>query len=54
MNPNYLVKDIQDEIKEKYDIKVNLMTYYRAKWKALNKIKGSFEQHYGKLRSYIA
>ena len=29
------------------------MTYYRAKWKALNKIRGSFEQHYGKLRSYI-
>ena len=53
-NPNYLVKDMVDEVKEKYAIQVNPMTDYRAKWKALNKIRGSFEEHYAKLRSYVA
>ena len=50
----YTIKEIRDDIKEIYSIKVSKWMCYRGNNRDLCILKGSLEAHYGKLHSYHA
>lgn len=51
--PNISNKEMQTEIRLVYGTTVKPMACYRGKWRALEQIKGTFYDHYAKLRPYI-
>lgn len=53
-NPKYSAKDMQRDCQLTYGIIVPLLKCYRAKWKALKQLRGTFQEHYSKIRSYVA
>ena len=52
-NPFYSVKDMEAEMIEKYGALMNVYKSYKARMLAQNLLKGTLEQHYGKVRSYL-
>ncbi|CAA0836454.1 Unknown protein, partial [Striga hermonthica] len=52
--PRMKVADLEDQIMEKYAVQPNKWKLYRGKYKALEMLRGSEEEHYGCLRNYIA
>lgn len=53
-NPRYGAKDMIKDIRVAYDTIVSPSLCYRAKEKAVDKMRGSYESHYSKLRSYVS
>eukprot|EP00257_Ricinus_communis_P018397 XP_015577109.1 uncharacterized protein LOC107261545 [Ricinus communis] len=53
-NANCSVKDLEDDLLDKFCVQVSRTKCYRAKWKALNMLRGSAQEHYAKLRGYKA
>ncbi|XP_015571872.2 uncharacterized protein LOC107260890 [Ricinus communis] len=51
-NANWSVKDLEDDLLDKFCVQVLRTKCYRAKWKALNMLKGFIQEHYAKLRGY--
>lgn len=52
-NPRYPIKDMIKDIQLSYGTEVLEGTCYRAKCSALKRLRGTYESHYGKLRSYV-
>ena len=52
-NPNFSVKDLENHMMTTYALKVARATCYRAKVSALEKLRGSVQSHYTRLRSYV-
>ncbi|XP_042041451.1 uncharacterized protein LOC121786923 [Salvia splendens] len=52
--PNYRVKDLALDILQRYASEVNKNRLYKAKAIAVELLRGSTEEHYGLLKSYIA
>lgn len=50
---NYPAKEIAHDVRTKYGVTVTLDACYKAKWKALLQMRGTFESHYKKLRPYM-
>ncbi|XP_057803630.1 uncharacterized protein LOC131018964 [Salvia miltiorrhiza] len=53
-NPLMRAQEIQLLLRKKYNTRVELLQCYRAKDTALKKLRGTLEEHYAKLRSYIS
>lgn len=53
INPNITNKEMINEIRLTYGCTVRPMKCYRGKWKALEQIRGTFYEHYAKLRPYL-
>ncbi|XP_048235721.1 uncharacterized protein LOC125371226 [Ricinus communis] len=51
-NGNWSMKDLEDDLLDKFCVQVSITKCYRAKWKAFNILKGSVQEHYAKLRGY--
>ncbi|CAA0824763.1 Unknown protein, partial [Striga hermonthica] len=52
--PKMKIYDLEDSISEKYGVQPSRWKLYKAKTKALKLLRGTEEEHYGKLRRYIA
>ncbi|CAA0806599.1 Unknown protein, partial [Striga hermonthica] len=52
--PKMKIFDLEDSISEKYGVQPSRKKLYKAKTKALKLLRGTEEEHYGKLRRYIA
>ena len=48
------MKDLGDDLLEKWCVEVSKWKCYRAKWRALEMLRGSISSHYTKLSSYKA
>ncbi|WOL01448.1 hypothetical protein Cni_G10164 [Canna indica] len=53
-NPNWGVEEMEKDLLRKFYITIPRMKSYRAKWEALKRLRGSVEDHYALLGSYIA
>ncbi|XP_057793597.1 uncharacterized protein LOC131010184 [Salvia miltiorrhiza] len=53
VRPEITVKELGKDILERYACHTTIWKLYKAKDKAIEQLRGSVEQHYAKLRSYI-
>ncbi|KAD5960286.1 hypothetical protein E3N88_11758 [Mikania micrantha] len=53
-NPEISLRDMQEDIKRKYECKVSIGQCSRAKKKVLDEFEGGLKEHYGKLSDYQA
>ncbi|WOL20256.1 hypothetical protein Cni_G29060 [Canna indica] len=53
-NPNWSVQEMEKDFQAKFYISIGRMKAYRSKWKALRRLRGSVEDHYAMLGSYLA
>ena len=54
LRPNFSVKDLAMDILQRYASEVNKNRLYKAKAIVVELLRGSIEEHYGLLKSYIA
>ncbi|KAL8202050.1 hypothetical protein R6Q57_011197, partial [Mikania cordata] len=48
------IRDMQEDIKRKYQCRVSIGQYCRAKQKALDDFEGALKDHYARLPNYQA
>ncbi|KAL8543342.1 hypothetical protein ACS0TY_004038 [Phlomoides rotata] len=53
-NPNWKIEDLAIDLVKNYFVQPSKWKLYRGKWMALQLLRGSVSEHYGKLRSYMA
>lgn len=53
-NPNWTIKNLEEDIIDRYTFKMYKYKLYRDKWKVLEMLKGSFFDYYASLISYMA
>lgn len=51
--PDLTVKELGQDIVRRYNCKVSIWKLYQAKYKAIEMLRGTVDEHYAKLRSYI-
>ena len=52
-NPTWSVSEMEDDLKERFGLIVRRSMCYKARVKALHILRGTLEEHYAKLRSYV-
>ena len=52
-NPTWSISEMEDDLKERFGLIVRRSMCYKARVKVLHILRGTLEEHYAKLRSYV-